>query len=50
LFKIIFVGAILEPLDIPQFLICTVWFAVLGFLKIYALLTRDRFEYVCSTF
>lgn len=49
LFKIIFVGAILEPSDIPQFLVCTVWFSVLGFLKVYSLLCRDRFEFLLTT-
>jgi autocrine motility factor receptor len=47
LFKIVFVGAVMEP-DLKELLIWTSWFSILGFLKIFTLLTRDRFEYVCN--
>lgn len=47
LFKIVFVGAVMEP-DLKNLLIWTSWFSILGFLKIFTLLTRDRFEYVCK--
>jgi autocrine motility factor receptor len=45
LFKIVFVGAVMEP-DLKNLLIWTSWFSILGFLKIFTLLTRDRFEYL----
>eukprot|EP00026_Physarum_polycephalum_P001391 Phypoly_transcript_01392.p1 GENE.Phypoly_transcript_01392~~Phypoly_transcript_01392.p1 ORF type:complete len:855 (-),score=140.50 Phypoly_transcript_01392:868-3168(-) len=45
LFKIVFVGAVMEP-DLKELLIWTSWFSILGFLKIFTLLTRDRFEYL----
>jgi hypothetical protein len=44
LFKIVFLGAILEPSsDLLVYVIC---FSILGFLKIFCWLTRDRFEHV----
>ena len=45
LFKIVFVGAILEPIW-EEWLIWTTWFTILGFLRIFSMLCRDRFEYV----
>mgnify|MGYP001044717981 FL=1 len=45
LFKIVFVSAILEP-DLHELLVWTSWFSILGFLKIFSLLCRDRFEWV----
>eukprot|EP00947_MAST-08B_sp_MAST-8B-sp1_P000646 g646.t1 len=45
LFKVVFVGAVLEP-DVREFLVWVVWFAVLGFLKMVSLLCRDRFEHL----
>ena len=45
LFKIIFVGAILEP-GVHQLVKWAAWFSILGFLKVFAQLSRDRFEYV----
>jgi E3 ubiquitin-protein ligase AMFR len=44
----VFVGAILEP-DLHELLVWTSWFSILGFLKIFSLLCRDRFEWVRCT-
>eukprot|EP00164_Ancoracysta_twista_P000408 GFYU01000556.1.p1 GENE.GFYU01000556.1~~GFYU01000556.1.p1 ORF type:complete len:791 (-),score=102.07 GFYU01000556.1:196-2568(-) len=45
LFKIVFIGAVLQP-DVKEILVWTTWFSILGFLKIFTLLCRDRFEYL----
>ena len=45
LFKVVFVAAILEP-KWEELLIWTTWFTILGFLRIFSMLCRDRFEYV----
>ncbi|GES78349.1 E3 ubiquitin-protein ligase AMFR-like [Rhizophagus clarus] len=45
LFKVVFVGAILEP-KWEELLIWTSWFTILGFLRIFSMLCRDRFEYL----
>ncbi|CAG8557134.1 18317_t:CDS:2 [Acaulospora morrowiae] len=45
LFKVVFVGAILEP-KWEELLIWTTWFTILGFLRIFSMLCRDRFEYL----
>ena len=51
LFKIVFVGGIiLDPLDYQQLIICTAWFSILGFLRIFILLVRDRLDFVISQF
>lgn len=39
----------MEP-DLKELLIWTSWFSILGFLKIFTLLARDRFEYVGKLF
>lgn len=46
LFKIVFVGSILEISSMSVLSIWAGWFSVLGFLKLFSLLSRDRFEYV----
>jgi hypothetical protein len=45
LFKVVFVGAILEP-RWEELLIWIAWFTILGFLRVFSMLCRDRFEYV----
>ncbi|KAF9964054.1 hypothetical protein BGZ70_006997 [Mortierella alpina] len=45
LFKVVFVGAILEP-RWEELLIWTAWFTILGFLRVFSMLCRDRFEYL----
>src|SRR4051812_25622605 len=47
LFKVVFIGAVLEPTWI-QLLILATWFGVLGYLRIFSMLCRDRFEHVSS--
>jgi len=49
LFKIVFVGAVVKP-DAKELLIWTSWFSILGFLKIFTMLCRDRFEYLNTFF
>ncbi|KAF9086130.1 hypothetical protein BGX27_003271, partial [Mortierella sp. AM989] len=49
LFKVVFVGAILEP-RWEGLLIWTAWFTVLGFLRVFSMLCRDRFEYCFTLF
>jgi hypothetical protein len=48
LFKLLFVAAVLEPavLDTAHLLAWAIWFSCLGFGHIFALLCRDRFNYV----
>ncbi|RUP46088.1 hypothetical protein BC936DRAFT_147373 [Jimgerdemannia flammicorona] len=48
LFKVVFIGAVLEP-TWTQLLILATWFAVLGYLRIFSMLCRDRFEYLSVT-
>ncbi|KAF0432292.1 e3 ubiquitin-protein ligase amfr-like [Gigaspora margarita] len=48
LFKVVFVGAILEP-KWEELLIWTTWFTILGFLRIFSMLCRDRFEHLALT-
>jgi autocrine motility factor receptor len=43
LFKIIFMGAIFEP-KMEELLIWIGWFTIIGFLRIFSMLCRDRFE------
>ncbi|KAF9366197.1 hypothetical protein BGX34_005337 [Mortierella sp. NVP85] len=45
LFKVVFVGAILEP-RWEELLIWTAWFTILGFLRVFSMLCRDRFEFL----
>jgi len=47
LFKVVFVGAILEP-RWEELLIWTAWFTILGFLRVFSMLCRDRFDFVRS--
>lgn len=42
LFKMIFVGAVMDPAWIRL----SIWIAILGFLRIFSLLSRDRFDHV----
>ncbi|CAG8803465.1 36107_t:CDS:2, partial [Racocetra persica] len=44
----VFVGAILEP-KWEELLIWTTWFTILGFLRIFSMLCRDRFEHLALT-
>ena len=46
--KTVFVGAILEP-KMEELLIWTAWFTAIGYLRIFSMLCRDRFEYVSSS-
>ncbi|ELR11350.1 integrator complex subunit 9, putative [Acanthamoeba castellanii str. Neff] len=48
LFKIVFVGSILEISSMSVLSIWAGWFSVLGFLKLFSLLSRDRFEYLVT--
>ncbi|ORY06707.1 hypothetical protein K493DRAFT_251708 [Basidiobolus meristosporus CBS 931.73] len=48
LFKVVFVGAILEP-KWEELFIWTAWFTVLGFLRIFSMLCRDRFEHLAAS-
>ncbi|KAI8083111.1 uncharacterized protein BX664DRAFT_267835 [Halteromyces radiatus] len=43
LFKVIFIGAVMDPVW-RQILRLSMWIGVLGFLRIFSLLSRDRFE------
>eukprot|EP00029_Vermamoeba_vermiformis_P011981 TRINITY_DN678_c0_g1_i1.p1 TRINITY_DN678_c0_g1~~TRINITY_DN678_c0_g1_i1.p1 ORF type:complete len:630 (+),score=195.77 TRINITY_DN678_c0_g1_i1:81-1970(+) len=43
LFKVIFIGAILEP-SIKELLIWTVWFSIVGFMHLFSYLSKDRFQ------
>jgi len=45
LIKTLFLGALIQS-DLRELLIWTSWFAITGYLRIFALLCRDRFEYV----
>jgi autocrine motility factor receptor len=42
---VLFIGAMLEP-DFTDLVVWTAWFSILGFMRIFSLLARDRFEYV----
>jgi len=46
LFKFVMVGSILEFAGTLDMLVWLAWFSGLGFLKLFSLLSRDRFEYV----
>ena len=48
LFKIVFVGAVLDA-ELKELLVWCAWFSILGFLKLFALLGRDRFDYLISS-
>ncbi|KAF9975164.1 hypothetical protein BGZ73_001272 [Actinomortierella ambigua] len=48
LFKVIFVGAILEP-RWEELLIWVAWFTILGFLRVFSMLCRDRIDYLSVT-
>ncbi|KAI8065832.1 hypothetical protein BC940DRAFT_240672 [Gongronella butleri] len=43
LFKVIFIGAVMEPVW-RHILRLSLWIGVLGFIRIFSLLSRDRFE------
>jgi hypothetical protein len=43
LFKVIFIGAILEP-SIKELLIWSVWFSIVGFMHLFSFLSKDRFQ------
>lgn len=45
LFKIVCIGALMEPVML-ELLLWTSYFSLLGFLRVFSLLCRDRFEYV----
>ena len=45
LFKIVFIGAVLEP-ELQEFVVWVFWLSIGGFLKMLAVLTAGRFEYV----
>ncbi|KAI9491986.1 hypothetical protein BDB00DRAFT_830653 [Zychaea mexicana] len=47
LFKVIFVGAIMDPIWI-QIVRLSIWIAVLGFLRIFSLLSKDRFDHLTT--
>lgn len=47
LFKVIFVSAIMDPVWI-HIVRLSIWISVLGFLRIFSLLSRDRFDHVSS--
>ena len=47
MFKVVFVGAVVEP-DLLEILLWTVWFTALGFLKLFGGLVRDRCEWLAS--
>jgi hypothetical protein len=44
-FKILFVGAVLEP-DLKELVVWATWFSLIGFLRVFSMLARDRFEYL----
>ncbi|ORY90561.1 hypothetical protein BCR43DRAFT_499507 [Syncephalastrum racemosum] len=44
LFKMIFVGAVMDPAWIRL----SIWIAILGFLRIFSLLSRDRFDHLTT--
>ena len=46
LWKFFFVCTVLEP-GVPELFLWLVWFGVLAFLHIFAMLARDRYDYVC---
>eukprot|EP01119_Soliformovum_irregulare_P004348 TRINITY_DN1533_c0_g2_i2.p1 TRINITY_DN1533_c0_g2~~TRINITY_DN1533_c0_g2_i2.p1 ORF type:complete len:660 (-),score=192.88 TRINITY_DN1533_c0_g2_i2:91-2070(-) len=48
LLKVVFVVAILEP-SFAELVIWSWWFSILGFMKIFSLLTRDRFEHITTS-
>jgi hypothetical protein len=45
LFKVVFVGAILEPTWSDLYLWVT-WFTAIGFLRLFGMCGRDRVDYV----
>lgn len=47
LFKIVFVGAVIEP-AFKDLIVWTIWFSILAFMRIFSLLTRDRFEHITT--
>jgi len=48
LFKFVMVGSILEFAGTLDMLVWLAWFSGLGFLKLFSLLSRDRFEYLTT--
>ncbi|KAL6077071.1 E3 ubiquitin-protein ligase amfr-like [Balamuthia mandrillaris] len=48
LFKIVFVGAILEIPRLRELFLWVAWFSVLGFFRTFSLLARDRYEYLVN--
>jgi len=48
LFKIVFIGAILEIPHLRELLIWVSWFSILGFLRIFSHLAKDRFGYLVT--
>ncbi|KAI7877438.1 hypothetical protein K492DRAFT_134009 [Lichtheimia hyalospora FSU 10163] len=47
LFKVIFVSAIMDPVWI-HIVRLSIWISVLGFLRIFSLLSRDRFDHLAT--
>eukprot|EP01101_Sappina_pedata_P003523 TRINITY_DN1407_c0_g1_i2.p1 TRINITY_DN1407_c0_g1~~TRINITY_DN1407_c0_g1_i2.p1 ORF type:complete len:464 (+),score=89.70 TRINITY_DN1407_c0_g1_i2:1-1392(+) len=47
IFKFLFVCAVLDP-DMKELIVWASWFTILGFLKIFSLLCRDRFEFLVT--
>lgn len=47
LFKVIFIGAVMEPVW-RHILRLSMWIGVLGFMRIFSLLSRDRLDNVRS--
>lgn len=47
LFKLVFIGAVLEP-DIYELLVWAAWFTALGFLQLCCFTTRDRLEWYAA--
>eukprot|EP00126_Sphaerothecum_destruens_P006201 Sdes_comp19260_c0_seq1m10244 len=45
LFKLVFIVFILEP-SLQELFVWTAWFSIIGFLRIFSMLSRDRFEYL----
>eukprot|EP00898_Chlorokybus_atmophyticus_P006019 jgi/Chlat1/6418/Chrsp45S06027 len=48
LFKMVFMSAVVENFELLEVMLWTSWFSVLGFLKMFAGLSRDRFERLCA--
>ena len=44
--KVVFVVAVMTDITPQELLVWAIWFSVIGFLKIFALLSRKRLDYV----